>query len=231
MTANTTNSAIYHARLVRFGAGAFVGGLLVLHVLQPELDPRWRYPSEYALGEHGWVMAVAFAGLGVAFLGAARAVGRLGSGRRLTKRLAQTLLVVSGLGPLVAAAFETDPITAPSDSATTTGTLHQVGASLSAAIPFAVLLVLLVLRRHHSWKSIRLPVLTSSVVALASSLGAAAVVAAYADAPHDPGRLDGLALRLELACTSAWLLILAWALTQLARLRETQPHAHRAPVR
>jgi hypothetical protein len=201
--------------VIRLGTGVFVAGLALLHVLQPDLDPRWRYPSEYALGEHGWLMTAAFLGLGVAFLAAARALAGFSHGRRLTRRAAQALLLIAGSGPFVAAVFQTDPITVPPEAATTTGTLHQTGASLSAAIPLAVLLVWLVLRRQPGWARIRLPVLSASLIALASSVAAAVVVAGYADSPHGPERLDGLALRVELASTSMWLLVLAGAVAHV----------------
>lgn len=41
-------------------AAAFVVLLAALHVLKPELDPSWRMGSEYAIGDYGWVMRIAF---------------------------------------------------------------------------------------------------------------------------------------------------------------------------
>src|SRR5262245_58805908 len=37
----------------------------VLHAIEPEFDPSWRMLSEYAIGHHGWVMALAFLSLGI----------------------------------------------------------------------------------------------------------------------------------------------------------------------
>src|ERR1700687_3911929 len=34
--------------------------LAVLHVIKPELDPSWRFVSEYADGSYGWVMMLSF---------------------------------------------------------------------------------------------------------------------------------------------------------------------------
>lgn len=206
--------------LIRIGIAVFLTSVGVLHVVQPELDPRWRYLSEYALGEHGWLMTAGFVGLGAAFLGAVGAIGWAGPARR-TARLAQVLLAVAGAGSIVAAAFETDPITVPPDQASATGSLHQAGAGLAAAIPFAVLLVWLVLRSHQRWPHVRPFVLSASLLAVASSIAAAVVVAGYGDAPHGPDRIDGLVLRVELACTAGWLLVLAWALTRLGRPART----------
>jgi hypothetical membrane protein len=43
----------------------FVIVIVVLHLLEPEFDPRFRFMSEYALGDFGWLMTSAFAALGL----------------------------------------------------------------------------------------------------------------------------------------------------------------------
>ncbi|MDZ7728007.1 MAG: hypothetical protein U5Q44_07335 [Dehalococcoidia bacterium] len=45
------------ASLAVFGAG-----LAAMHLLQPDLNPRHRYISEYVLGDAGFVMVIAFTG-------------------------------------------------------------------------------------------------------------------------------------------------------------------------
>jgi hypothetical protein len=34
--------------------------LLLLHLLEPELDPAWRMISEYEIGRFGWLVRLAF---------------------------------------------------------------------------------------------------------------------------------------------------------------------------
>src|SRR5262249_29180277 len=52
---------------VVFGCVAyFVIVLIILHILEREFDPRFRFMSEYALGDHGWLMTTAFVALGLA---------------------------------------------------------------------------------------------------------------------------------------------------------------------
>jgi hypothetical protein len=46
-------------------AAYFVIVLIVLHILEPEFDPRFRFMSEYALGDYGWLMTTAFFALGL----------------------------------------------------------------------------------------------------------------------------------------------------------------------
>jgi len=42
--------------------------IVMLHGLKPEIDPSWRFISEYALGRYGWLMSIAFVTFGVAHL-------------------------------------------------------------------------------------------------------------------------------------------------------------------
>jgi hypothetical membrane protein len=58
-------------RVVFLCAAYFVIVLIVLHMLQPEFDPRFRFMSEYALGNYGWLMTTTFFVLGLAPLLAA----------------------------------------------------------------------------------------------------------------------------------------------------------------
>jgi hypothetical membrane protein len=83
-------------RLVFLCAAYYVIVIIVLHILEPEFDPRFRFMSEYALGDYGWLMTTTFFALGLASLTAAiglRAVNQLSRSTRL------------GLGLLVVAAI------------------------------------------------------------------------------------------------------------------------------
>lgn len=48
------------------GAVTFVVRLALLHIIKPELDPTWRFVSEYALGTGGFLMTAEFLALAVA---------------------------------------------------------------------------------------------------------------------------------------------------------------------
>jgi hypothetical protein len=58
-------------RVVFLCIAYFVIVLIVLHILEPEFDPRFRFMSEYALGNYGWLMTTIFFALGLAPLAAA----------------------------------------------------------------------------------------------------------------------------------------------------------------
>ena len=46
----------------------FLGLVLLLHVIESDISPRWRTISEYTLGRFGWVMNTAFVVRGIAAL-------------------------------------------------------------------------------------------------------------------------------------------------------------------
>ena len=55
----TTNEATA-AQISIAAAAVFLGLLVVLHFFKPEFDPSWRFVSEYAIGDFGWLMKAAF---------------------------------------------------------------------------------------------------------------------------------------------------------------------------
>lgn len=107
------------------GVGAWAVIVLVLHVTRSDLDPVDIYISDYAIGNHGWLMQVAFFAVGMGTL--AIAAG-LSLSLLPAKRVALSiwLTVIAGVGFIVAGAFTTDP-TRETDL-TTEGTLHLLGA-------------------------------------------------------------------------------------------------------
>ena len=50
-------------RLSLMAAATFLVLLAALHFIKPEFDPLWRMISEYAIGDFGWVMMLAFLSL------------------------------------------------------------------------------------------------------------------------------------------------------------------------
>ncbi|WP_375000358.1 DUF998 domain-containing protein [Aeromicrobium sp. CTD01-1L150] len=174
-----------------------------LHVVRPELDPTWRFVSEYALGPAGFLMTAAF--LAVALCSAALAVlmwrqvpGRVG-------RAGAVLAAVSAAGMVIAATFPTDPITA--EEATLSGTLHNVGGQLNLT-PFAVLLLTISLQRVASWRSV-MPILWVVTGATLAASAAFMITAAGATDGFGPGVLTGLFGRVMLLGYVVWAVVAA----------------------
>lgn len=152
------NAAIQATRLThsrtlgRIAAGlsaAFLGLLLLLHILEPEFDPSWRMISEYELGRYGWLMSLAFiswSGSVLTLIVALRpslqtAAGKVGFWWFLAIAIAQ----------LGGGVFITDAIT--DTIKTTTGNLHTLcGVIVILTFPIAATLVAGSLARNREWK-------------------------------------------------------------------------------
>lgn len=78
--------------------------LLALHVASPGFDPSWRMVSEYANGQHWWLLSILFASWAVAAWSLLAALSPLW----LTPlgKAGLLFLLLAGLGPLMAAFFD-----------------------------------------------------------------------------------------------------------------------------
>ena len=92
-------------RVVFVCAAYFVIVLVILHILKPEFDPRFRFMSEYALGDYGWLMTTAFFALGSASFVAAVGLRELHLSSRRT-RIGLGLLLVAGIFIWLAGIFK-----------------------------------------------------------------------------------------------------------------------------
>jgi Protein of unknown function (DUF998) len=138
---------------------AFAVLVLVLHVLEPEFEPSWRFISEYSIGRYGWIMMLAFFSWATSaialFVALRREVASTGG------RVGVYVLLLVGLSLIVAGLFAQDPVTARPDELTTHGTLHAVASMIGIpGIPIAALLISWSLSRHNpNWSSERRPLM------------------------------------------------------------------------
>jgi hypothetical protein len=199
------------ARLAFAAAAAFVVLLAALHVLKPELDPSWRFVSEYAIGRHGWVMTVAFAALGLGHVALFVAVRS-----QLTTiggRIGLVLLLVSAAGLFIAAAFPMDPLMTAGEAGTRSGALHNLGGTLGIAGPFAAVLISLKLAANPAWAPARGPLLWAAMVAVAGflvSAGSIGFLVSRSGGTFGPEVQVGWPNRIGVLGATAWLLMVAW---------------------
>jgi hypothetical protein len=202
------------------GAATFVVLLAALHFIKPELDPSWHFISEYAIGEYGWIMVLAFLSLALSYVSLFVAIrSQL---RTIAGRIGLVLLVVSALGLIIAAIFTTDPITASEDAVTTEGTLHNLGGTLGIAMPFAAALVGWKLARNPAWSSARRPLLWATGLALVAfvvSFVSLGVMVSQSGGKFGPDVLVGWPNRFEVVAYSVWLMVVALHAVQLSRQR------------
>jgi hypothetical membrane protein len=226
MTALAGESAVRPSSVpvtaARACAGAvtfFVALVAVLHVIEPEFGPMWRFVSEYSNGRHGWVMKLAF--FVMAFACAAATAALRPHARTKPAITGLFFLAASVVGLVMAGLFDQDPIT--STIVTREGTLHAVATMIG--IPgFTIASLLLGLSLARRWRSLRTPLLVLSQlpwIAFASMIVYIAVAMPVAGG-FGPTVLVGLINRLFLAAMCAWLLFVA----SHARAAAALIHAH-----
>jgi hypothetical protein len=190
--------------------------LAALHFIKPELDPSWHFISEYAIGEYGWIMVLAFLSLALSYVSLFVAIrSQL---RTIAGRIGLVLLVISALGLIIAAIFTTDPITASEDAATTEGTLHNLGGTLGIAMPFAAAFIGWKLARNPAWSSARRPLLWATGLALVAfvvSFVFLGVMVSQSGGKLGPDVLVGWPNRFEVVAYSVWLMVVTWQALKL----------------
>lgn len=192
----------------RFALVSILSGVLfilllsILHLLQPEFDPTWRFISEYALGNFGWMMHLAFGLLAIAQISVAITI--LPHIRSVSGYIGLVILGISAIGVIIAGIFVTDPISISPKDATFSGSMHSIGAMLDYT-PIAALLITFSLCRLDAWRPMKKVLLTSSVVAIIAML--VFVLQIPQDGQFGPGVLAGLFGRFLILADIAWLII------------------------
>ncbi|HKX72837.1 MAG TPA: DUF998 domain-containing protein [Candidatus Saccharimonadales bacterium] len=143
--------AINLARVSAASAALFLVLFALLHVLKPEIDPSWRFISEYQLGQYGWMMHLAFWSLAVSSASLWFAVKS--QIRTIGGYIGLFFLFVATIGFVLAAANTTDPITAT--VGTDAGRIHSTGALLASNVTGAIFFLSWSLARNKGWAKIR----------------------------------------------------------------------------
>jgi hypothetical membrane protein len=185
----------------------FVVLVALLHVIEPEFGPLWRFVSEYSNGAYGWVMKLAFF---ILAFGCAAAVAALRPHVH-TKPAAVGLscLALTVVGLVMAGVFNQDAIT--SNVVTREGNLHAIATMLG--IPgFTVASLLLGLSLARRWTSVRTPLIWLSQLPWISfvSMPVYMAIVMPTTGGFGPTVWVGLINRLFLAAMCGWLLFVAW---------------------
>jgi hypothetical protein len=147
MLSGTTNKA---ARISIGFAGAFLVILFLLHFLEPEFDPSWRMISEYALGNFGWMMSLAFFCWGASVFGLLIALWN--SLQTISGKIARGWMILIGIALFSAGIFKTNPILDTTIS--TENALHTLsGAFVILTFPIVASLISNSLSRNQGWAS------------------------------------------------------------------------------
>ena len=200
------------ARISLLFNGLFVGLVAALHGLRPDVDPSWRFISEYAVGKYGWLMQAAFVSLAVANVATWRTIrdslqtkwGKAGS----------ILFLVGTCGLLLAAAFATDPVNTPPELQTTSGKLHSLGGALGLLSFIGTVIFSVRLLCTESWRPVRTAVWIATAILvvgfLISFFGIAALAAAN-DGVFSPATPVGWPNRIGILGGCLWQAIIVWS--------------------
>jgi len=211
-TGSVPRVAVFAAWISTTCGGAFAILLGALHLIEPEYDPSWRFISEYALGQFGWIMTLAFVAIaanlgGVALVAATQLRGVVG-------RIGLLIIVIAVVGFVIAAAFKTDPMTIAPGEATFSGKMHVIGASLDFT-PLGALLVSVGLSRIAAWRPVQAPLFFAAFVAI--GLTALFMVTLPPDGNFGPSVHAGVVGRFLLLSYLGWTFTVAWHAIRLNR--------------
>ncbi len=204
----------YSVLAARCGVGAAalaIVALAVLHFLKPEVDPFRNMISQYALGRHGWVMALCFAAFGAA--SACLFAALAGNMASVVGRIGLAFLLTAAVGLGMAARFPMDPVSTPRAQMSFSGKMH--GVSFLVGVPcqiFASLLLSLAAGKHNSPVALLLLLLTGVIwLSLGVTIAIMLMVGpGKPPNPNGPERFLGLPNRLFMVAYGVWLMVAAW---------------------
>ncbi|MBC9914925.1 DUF998 domain-containing protein [Chitinophaga varians] len=176
--------------------------LLLLHLLEPEFDPSWRFISEYALGKFGWLMNLVFLSFVVSSISCGLSV--FPQVKTILGYIGLVILAIGAVGIFLAAIFNTDPITTEQDQLTFSGKMHFTGASLDYT-PLAMLLLAFSLGRTIDWRPVRKKLLVAAAIPILLTI--VFMASMPADYKFGPGVYTGLIGRFLFASYLVFILI------------------------
>ena len=202
------------ARIVIGTAALALLALTALHILEPEVHRSRHMISQYALGRHGWLMALCFAAFAAA--SACLAGALIATVPSLLGRIGLTFLLIAAIGLAIAARFPMDPVSTPPGRRSFSGRMH--GVSFLMGVPcqlLAVLLISLALGSHPTYGALPLLVLPTIVwLSLAAMIAIMLRVGpGHGSNPKVP-RMFGWSNRLFLVAYGVWLMVVAWPIAR-----------------
>jgi hypothetical protein len=189
--------------------------LLGLHLLEREFDPTWRFISEYALGNFGWMMRLAFLAQATSLASSGMAV--FSQVRTVAGYIGLSGLGIAAIGFLIAAIFTTDPATSSREAATFSGKMHVFGPRSTT---HRSLLLSFSLARNKASRPIRKWLFITAGITLVT-LTAFMLTLPY-DGKIGPGVLAGLFGRFLLVSYIGWLITVDIHTIKLGKQAATQ---------
>lgn len=199
-------------RATLVSAMLFLVLLAALLVLKPEIDPAWRFISEYAIGRHGWMMSIAFLSMAISCIAAVIA---LWSQVKLGGRIGIGFLLIGSLGLTLAGIFTTDPITTPLDAQSMSSKLHGLGAILGDGVAIGITLITGSMLHNEAWSPARWRLI--GILAVMWIVYAWLIMSMPANGNFGPDVLIGWPSRMLLVSYCLWFIVIAWQALRVRR--------------
>lgn len=200
-----TTTKLEQSKISLWATILFVALLALLHFIKPEINPTWRFISEYALGKNGWLMNVTFFGWASAYLFLFFTLRK--HLKTIVGKIGLAMLLISATGLLLAGIFTTDPINA--ETHTISGTLHNLGGTLGMAMPLSALFICIAIWKNPLWVSVKRSVLWATIFALIGfivSAGSLGYMFSQSNGKAGPDVWVGLPTRFEILTYCVWLI-------------------------
>jgi Protein of unknown function (DUF998) len=218
----------FPARAAVAAGATFAGLLALLHVLRPDLDPSWRYISEYAIGRFGYLMIFAFLSLSAGYVSLFLAIRS--QVRSMWGQVGLAVLLLSAGGLAIAGMFVTDPVSTPATERSMAGRLHEVGALLDLT-PIAAPLISWSLVRHNpNWSAAKRALRSTAWLPLLGLIIFMGATVIFGQGEPGPGAPVGWPNRLLVFTYCIWLTTVAAKALQLRRLSESQQPEKRTSI-
>jgi len=207
--------AVLAARASIGAAALALIALAALHILKPDTPPSRTMISQYALGRHGWVMALCFAAFAAASGGLFAAL--IAHAPPLLGRIGLGFLLAAAVGLAMAARFPMDAVSTPREQMSFTGKMH--GVAFMIGVPCQILAVLLLsvaLGNQTAYASLPLRTLTAVVwLSLVAMIAIMSIVGpGKPPNPRGPERFLGFPNRLFMVAYGVWLMVVAWPMAR-----------------
>lgn len=204
------------ARLSLLGSGCVCLTVVLLHFIQPDLNPLSRLVSQYALGKQGWLLTVGLMGFAVSAFALACALA--GTSNTIRLRVGIVLLSIWGLCAILAGLFPTDPIP-PRGLMSLSGMIHSIAANIGF---FSLTGAILTCSGHlraafgrSAWTRVINLLALISVISLILFLIAFVIAVTFGWFVH--GLFERLVIAVDLAWLSTVALLLLFPIDQRVR--------------
>lgn len=193
--------------------------ILLLHILEPQFDPSWRFISEYATGPYGWLMFVAFEAMALSYASLAFA---LKSEAATAPTKAGIILVsLSAIGCAMAGIFPMDPIVPMPQQPTMHGNIHGIGSMLGIpTLPIGAMLLTYGVSNKAEWHASRLRLCLSANLTWVSLVAMFVLMSIWMSASNGQFGPDvpvGWLNRLVVAAYLAWTMMMAASAAGIAQ--------------